>query len=258
MARGRMLQNRISKSQKLASLSSDTVRLLYTWLLAHLDVNGSFYADPVMVNNLVFTRLGHSVDKVAAALDELESAGLIIRYQVNKEVYLNYPDFKEKQPKINPDKEGKPDIPLYTPDKLRLNSGEGQEIGRLKIREDKLREANATPEQEHPADNHKSELMASLKTILKKTEARYPDPYDQQKIINFVKSNTRNKNHDAILHCLESLIKAPEKVKAIPQYLEAALKVENGKYNAKDSENRNAEFKRAVLPAPLKAVLGMG
>ena len=33
MAKGRMLQNRISKSNKIASLSSDTVRLLYTCLL---------------------------------------------------------------------------------------------------------------------------------------------------------------------------------------------------------------------------------
>jgi hypothetical protein len=141
-----MLQNRISKSQKLASLSSDTVRLLYTWMLSHLDVNGNFYADPVMVNNLVFTRLGHSVDNIAAALDELEASGLIIRYQVGNETYLNYPDFQEKQPKINKDKEGKPDIPLYTPDKLRSNAGITPEIVCPKIREDKIREVKIREE----------------------------------------------------------------------------------------------------------------
>lgn len=146
MARGRMLQNRISKSQKLASLSSDTVRLLYTWMLSHLDVNGNFYADPVMVNNLVFTRLGHSVDNIAAALDELEASGLIIRYQVGNETYLNYPDFQEKQPKINKDKEGKPDIPLYTPDKLQSNAGATPEIGRLKRSKDKIREVKIREE----------------------------------------------------------------------------------------------------------------
>jgi hypothetical protein len=99
MAKGRMLQNRISKSQKLAALSSDTARLLYTWMLSHLDCNGNFYADPVMVNNLVFTRLGHSVKIVSAILDELEAAGLIVRYKCGDETYLNYPDFFDKHPK---------------------------------------------------------------------------------------------------------------------------------------------------------------
>ena len=117
-----MLQKRISKSNKMVSLSSDTVRLLYTWLLAHLDINGNFYADPVMVNNLVFTRLGHSVKTVANALDELEANGLIVRYVVDGEQYLNYPDFFEKQPKLQPDKEGKPEIPNITPELLQSYS----------------------------------------------------------------------------------------------------------------------------------------
>ena len=81
-----MLQNRISKSRKMASLSGDTVRLLYTWMLSHLDVNGNFYADPIMVNNLVFTRLGHSVKIITSALNELEEKGLIIRYKINGDV----------------------------------------------------------------------------------------------------------------------------------------------------------------------------
>ncbi|MFH2061238.1 MAG: hypothetical protein ABIJ59_20425 [Pseudomonadota bacterium] len=123
MAKGRMLQNRISKSKKMAGLSNDTVRLLYTWMLPHLDVNGNFYADPVMVNNLVFTRLGHSVKVIASALDELSDKGLIIRYQINGEIYLNYPDFLEKQPYLNPAREGLPDIPTLTEESLVSNSG---------------------------------------------------------------------------------------------------------------------------------------
>jgi hypothetical protein len=122
MAKGRMLQNRISKSQKMACLSSDTVRLLYTWMLSHLDINGNFYADPVMVNNLVFTRLGHSIKVVSSALDELADKGLILRYQVNGEIYLNYPDFKEKQPSLHPAREGIPDIPNVSVESLINNS----------------------------------------------------------------------------------------------------------------------------------------
>lgn len=142
MARGRMLQNRISKSHKMAALSNDTVRLLYTWLLSHLDVNGNFYADPVMVNNLVFTRLGHPVNKIAAALDELSEIGLIVRYSVNGETYLNYPDFQEKQPKLNPAKEGEPDIPILTQELLSTTASVTP--AQDKIREVKRREVKCS------------------------------------------------------------------------------------------------------------------
>ena len=136
MAKGRMLQNRISKSKKLSGLSSDTVRLLYTWMLSHLDVNGNFYADPVMVNNLVFTRLGHSVKIISAALDELSDKELIIRYQINGEIYLNYPDFLEKQPSLNPSREGLPDIPTLSKESLLSNAGVSPT--QVKLREDKI------------------------------------------------------------------------------------------------------------------------
>jgi hypothetical protein len=146
MAKGRMLQKRISTSNKMTSLSSDTVRLLYTWLLAHLDINGNFYADPIMVNNLVFTRLGHSVKTVAAGLDELASVGLIVRYQIDGEVYLNYPDFFDKQPKLNPDREGNSDIPNITPESILSNSviTQNERIQqktqyKINIREDKIK-----------------------------------------------------------------------------------------------------------------------
>ena len=141
MAKGRMLQNRISKSHKLASLSSDTVRLLYTWMLSHLDINGSFYADPVMVNNLVFTRLGHPVKIVAAALDELDQVGLIVRFKIDDEVYLNYPDFDEKQPKLYPEREGNPDIPKLTPASIIINSCVTQtqsKVKEIKVKESKV------------------------------------------------------------------------------------------------------------------------
>lgn len=133
-----MLQNRISKSQKLASLSSDTARLLYTWMLSHLDINGNFYADPIMVNNLVFTRLGHPVKVIASALNELDEKGLIVRFRINGDVYLNYPDFNEKQPKLYPEREGEPDIPNITPASILSNSVLPQ--AQIKLKESKVKE----------------------------------------------------------------------------------------------------------------------
>jgi len=144
MAKGRMLQNRISKSQKLACLSNDTTRLLYTWLLSHLDINGNFYADPVMVNNLVFTRLGHSVKTIATSLDELAEKGLIIKYKINGEIYLNYPDFNEKQPALNPARETTPEIPNITQESILSQSGITPL--QIKISKDKLNKDMAKKE----------------------------------------------------------------------------------------------------------------
>jgi len=118
-----MLQKRISNSKKMAQLSSDGCRLLYTWMLSHLDSNGNFYADPVMVNNIVLTRLGKTHKEVEKYLDELSKSGLIIRYEIEGEIYLNYPDFFDKQPNIRPDREGKCDIPNHTPESIRTESG---------------------------------------------------------------------------------------------------------------------------------------
>ena len=142
MAKGRILQKRISNSRKMVELSSDTVRLLYTWMLAHLDVNGCFYGDPVMINNLVFTRLQKPIKVIEAALDELEAVGLIVRYLAGGEAYLAYPDFSEKQPSLQASKEGKPVIPPPTLEQLRSNSRVTPEILCSNIIEEKRREVS--------------------------------------------------------------------------------------------------------------------
>jgi len=261
MAQGRMLKRNISDSRRLAELNTDAARMLWTWIIPYLDVKGRYHAAPDMIKGKVVPRLKtFTEENIREYLDDMARVGLIVLYEDDGDKYLEFRKFEDFQT-LQPKREGKPlpDPPKDKPTHGALTEHSSSTPAQYNINQVNLKEANIKQEaeQEQPVDNS-SPLMASLKTILKKTEDRYPDPYEQQKIINFVKSNIRNRNHDAILHCLESLIKAPEKVKAIPQYLEAALKVEDGKYNAKDSEGRNNEFKRAVLPAPLKAILGMG
>ena len=130
MPEGRIILKSISQSKKLAALKNDTSRLLYTWLIPHLDVNGCFYGDAVTINALVFTRLNKKPEKVEEALKDLEANNLIIRYKVNGDTFLTVPDFRQKQPRLNPDREAKPTIPPYkaeykksTPDLLVSNSG---------------------------------------------------------------------------------------------------------------------------------------
>ena len=119
---GRVILKSISDSHKLPKLKTDGARLLYTWLLTHLDVNGCFSGDPQVIKGKVFTRLNKSAKVVENYLNDMEENKLIIRYRVNGDVFLNVPDFVEKQPSLNPLREGKTTIPTPTPDLLQINS----------------------------------------------------------------------------------------------------------------------------------------
>lgn len=260
MAKGRMLQKRISNSRKMALLSSDTARLLYTWILPHLDINGCFYADPVMVNNIIFTRLQKPIDVVSSALDEMEGVGLIIRYEVAGEVYLTYPDFGEKQPSLQVSKEGRPTIPPPTPDQLQ--SKYRVSPPQNKRREEKLREAKATLEEISPVDNcqegallnaEKQDGGDEVKTAIRFIEEKRGAYYAQQCMI-WLQTHYRNGNRRAVIHCLNQVVKGIDTIDHPKAYLEAAFKIENGKKNAEDHDAAAQEYKKPVLPGELNAL----
>ena len=138
---GRIVLKSISGSKKLSKLKSDGARLLYTWLLPHLDVNGCFSGDPVVINGQVLSRLSKSLDTVQGYLIDLEENDLIVLYSANSDDFLFVPDFVEKQPHLRPDREGKSTIPSPTPDQLQSNSR--QTPPEVKLKEVKLKEVNS-------------------------------------------------------------------------------------------------------------------
>jgi len=119
---GRIILKSISDSKKLSKVKTDGARLLYTWLITHLDVNGCYSGDAQVINGKIFTRLNKSNKTVENYLCDLEENNLIIRYEINGDLFLNVPDFKEKQPSLNPEREGKTNIPLPPPDLLQSKS----------------------------------------------------------------------------------------------------------------------------------------
>lgn len=123
MPQGRILLKSICQSKKLPQLKTDGARLLYTWLIPNVDVNGCFSGDPQVIKGQIFTRLKHSIKVIETYLQDLENIGLIVRYEIEGDMYLIIPDFEEKQPSLKPEKEGKPTIPLPTPDQLQSKSG---------------------------------------------------------------------------------------------------------------------------------------
>lgn len=128
MPEGRIILKSISESRKLSLLKSDGARLLYTWLIPHVDIRGCYFGDPVVINGKILTRLGKTADEVDEYLNDMKCVGLIQRYEHNGEQYIQIPDFVSKQPYLNPNREAKPKIPTpdeigIAPDQLMTNSG---------------------------------------------------------------------------------------------------------------------------------------
>ena len=81
----------------------------------------------------------------------------------------------------------------------------------------------------------------------------------------FIESNIKTKNHAAMMCCIKSLQKQLQngiKIEAPKQYLEAALKIEDGKHNARDYEKDAVEKRgpptRQGMAAMSQIMAGIG
>jgi|GEM_PF-2330268 len=111
MAEGRMLKKKISLNEAVADLANDTHRLLFTWGIAHLDVEGRITGNLRSFKGLVAPLLDHITPQlVLAFFQDAEHLGLIRRYQVDGRWVVQYPAFKKNQT-LRPDKEAKSQYP---------------------------------------------------------------------------------------------------------------------------------------------------
>lgn len=122
MPRGRFLSKSISLDEKVNALSDDTARLLFTWLISHLDCEGRLHGDPTTVKSIVFPRRKISVRRIDKYLEEIANLGLILRYSVNGNVYLLAPQFEKHQTGLQKSKEAQSQIPPFTPELLQSKS----------------------------------------------------------------------------------------------------------------------------------------
>jgi 5-methylcytosine-specific restriction endonuclease McrA len=111
MAEGRMLKKAISTSRRLADLKTDSARLLYTWMIPHLDIEGRFYADPMVIKGSVVPRLkGFMEAEITDCLEDMDRVGLITLYVVDGERYFHLRKFEDHQT-LNPKREAPSKIP---------------------------------------------------------------------------------------------------------------------------------------------------
>ena len=123
MVRGRMISKEISLDEKVNALSDDTARLIFTWMIPHLDREGRIYGEARVIKSIVIPRLHHSEKKVEKYLKEFEKLGLILRYSVNGNQYISTPHFDKHQPGLRKEKEAQSKIPSNTTNLGRSKDG---------------------------------------------------------------------------------------------------------------------------------------
>jgi len=111
MAKGRMINRRISKSDKLAALAKDRYRVIYFMIYPHLDREGRFSADPRDIKEDCCPRLRYSVKDISESLSALHKVGLINLYKVNEKQYLEASRFDDFQVGLHKDREAPSEIP---------------------------------------------------------------------------------------------------------------------------------------------------
>jgi len=256
-----MLKRAVSDSRRLSELKSDSARLLWTWILPYLDIEGRYFADADIIKGKIVPRIKTFTPEIISEyLDDMRRVGLIVLYEFDGEKYLQFRNFHEFQ-NLRENREGKSKIPPPAENSRRtpgvLLDNDGNTPTQVKLREVKLREANAREEETPPSvDNPKKEalikkepdtLLSDLKEIIEDIGSKITEPRKQREVMLFIESNIKTKNHAAMMCCIKSLQKQLQngiKIEAPKQYLEAALKIEEGKHNARDYEETVKEFKK--------------
>jgi hypothetical protein len=260
MADGRILSKRVTRSDKVASLSSDTARMIYSWLIPYLDVEGRIEADPRLLKADIAPLLDHITPEVINnVLQELHTIGLIVLYCApdGSKRYLQLTRFEENQKNLRKDREAPSRIPAPTSDELRTNSGPSPAKVPHNIREEKrsLREARRD---EPPVDNSKNgdgSFQEKLKEAFSKIQQKKPDWNFHHQVYLFIQTHLKHGNPDALIHCLESLhkqLEAGNEIKHPKPYLDAAMKIENGKHNAREHTARAEELK--IKPGEIQGI----
>lgn len=96
MANRRMVHKNISISVQVNSLS-ESAKLLFTWIIPHLDDFGRISGDPKVIKALVIPMSSQTTEEVESGLKEMEENGLIKRYEVTNQKVIQYPTFDKYQ-----------------------------------------------------------------------------------------------------------------------------------------------------------------
>lgn len=91
-----MISKSISTSTKLAEVGT-FAKLLFTWAIPHCDDLGHIDATPKILKGIVVPLCDESIEDVSKAIEELEKAGLIRRYEAEGRMYITVSQWEKHQ-----------------------------------------------------------------------------------------------------------------------------------------------------------------
>jgi len=116
MAKGRFISKDISLDEKLNELPDDTARLLFTWMIPHLDCEGRIHGDAQTFKSIVMPRRHISINKIEKYLENMAKLQLILRYSVNGNKYICAKNFEKHQIGLKKEREAQSRIPAPNPE----------------------------------------------------------------------------------------------------------------------------------------------
>lgn len=112
MARRRMISNAICSDKRVDNLSDDTSRLAFTWLITFADCEGRTYGDPALIRSMLFPRRQDvTIERMTAYVQEWAACRLIIWYEAEDDLWIQFPGFVKNQPGLRKDREPESFIP---------------------------------------------------------------------------------------------------------------------------------------------------
>ncbi len=164
MANGRIINVKISRNKLLPRLMrlldeemgvphGAQAVIVYTWCIAHLDVEGRLNGDPVVVRGQVVSRLNSITDEhVERYLVAMAEVGLVDYYEADGDRWLNFRGFHGSQLGLRKDREAASTIP---------SPAKGKSLARSEsafTAEDSQSNSVITPEQVRNGVSHNGEL----------------------------------------------------------------------------------------------------
>ena len=106
------MNRKIGLNKVLHNFSSNTSRLVFTWMIPHCDRDGRVHGDPSRLEKIIFPRRDDITTKqMEQFIIEWAKAKLIYWYEYNGDKWIQFPKFRENQPNLRYEREAASSIP---------------------------------------------------------------------------------------------------------------------------------------------------
>ncbi|MGO9138358.1 MAG: hypothetical protein ACLP9S_18590 [Syntrophales bacterium] len=235
--RSRNIKPGFFKNEELASCEP-LARILFAGLWCMADRKGRLEFRPKRIKAEL---LPYDDCDVISLIGQLQEKGLVTIYCVNGIYYLlvnkfekhQHPHIKEADSTIPaPGKHGASTVqaPLI-PDSFNLitESLKPESVADYN-RTEEDEPVEKSPQEEKPADT----LTQSFAEVTNKIRQKFEDQEIEAQVLLFINAHVKDANHDAILYCLNALLKSKKPVPHPKIYLEKIFDRVNGNFNEAD------------------------